>query len=126
MRYIIIFFLLFLFFKGFFTNSSINYKLLLYFSDKELHFLAFLIVPFIISILLKRWYLVLLSWLFFFSMSYGVEVLQQMYFNRIYSLLDFKYSLFGVFCSLLFYLSWNMFSKYPKVLFDVVKRLYKY
>ena len=118
MRKLIIIALLFVFYKGFFSFAEFNSVLLSRFSDKTLHFAAFLLYPICFFILLpKKYYFIILNLLFFCVMTYGVEILQRKYFHRCYSMLDFKYSFFGVFCScviiIISYCILKLFSKKP-------------
>ena len=117
MRAILISILLYIFYVGFFTFSKCNTILLSHFSDRELHFLAFLIYPFLFFLILpKNKTIVFLNILLFGVMTFGVEVLQRKYFHRSYSLTDFKYSFSGFMCALFLILHFsNVISNFFRV-----------
>jgi hypothetical protein len=107
--------LFYIFYLGFFTFSKGNFFLLRHFTDKELHFLAFMAYPLAFYILLpKKSSVVFLNLFFFGFMTFGVEVLQRKFFHRSYSISDFKYSLCGFFAS--FVLILNFFYVLPCLL----------
>jgi hypothetical protein len=88
---------LFVYFGAEFLLKSSHHKLYAkYLSDKELHFLAFLIIPFFIYVLLSKYkYAYIFSSSIFLILTYYIEHLQRLLGNRSYSMQDFKYSLFG-------------------------------
>ncbi len=91
-----------LFISEFLSKQNHHSLYLKYFSDKELHFLAFLVIPFFVYVMLTKYkYAYIVTSLFFFFMTYYVEVLQKMGGHRCYSMQDFKYSLVGFFTYLL-------------------------
>jgi len=96
MRILISILLLFYFGVEFLTKRPHHKLYTKYLSDKELHFLAFLIIPFLIYVLLSKYkYAYLVSSFIFLTLTYYIEYLQNLLGNRHYSIQDFKYSLFG-------------------------------
>jgi hypothetical protein len=85
-----------LFISEFLSKQNHHSLYLKYFSDKELHFLAFLIFPFFIYVILSKYkFAYILTSIIFFILTYYVEVLQKLLGYRCYSIQDFKYSLAG-------------------------------
>ena len=96
-----------LFLSEFLLKSNHHRLYLKFFSDKELHFLAFLIVPFVVYCVVSKYkHLYLLTSFIFLLLTYFIEELQNFFGYRCFSILDFKYSLSGfiVYCVLIFFL----------------------
>jgi len=103
MRKLILLFLFTSFYLGFFTKSSLLISVVSSASDVLLHFIVFLTYPIIVfACLPKNKFFILSNLVFFCCMTIGVEILQRKYFNRSYSITDFKFSLLGFTVACLF------------------------
>jgi hypothetical protein len=99
LRFCILILLCITFYVGFFT-STISPKYILFCGDKVIHFIVFFIYPILFFLLLPKHKLKgVFLFLLFLLLSFFVEVLQRKFFNRVYCMTDFKYSLAGVFYS---------------------------
>lgn len=99
------FLLALVFFMGF-TGSDFLF-LTSFLNDKVLHFLAFLIYPFITLIVFSKVKnIVFFTVLTFSFMSIAIEIIQREFTNRVFSELDMLYSIFGV---LSFYITTSLF-----------------
>jgi len=99
------FLLALVFFMGF-TGSDFLF-LTSFLNDKVLHFLAFLIYPFITLIVFSKVKnIVFFTVLTFSFMSIAIEIIQKEFTNRVFSELDMLYSIFGV---LSFYITTSLF-----------------
>jgi hypothetical protein len=104
------FLLALVFFMGF-TGSDFLF-LTSFLNDKVLHFLAFLIYPFItLFVFSKVKNIVFFIVLLFSFLSVAVEIIQREFTSRVFSELDMLYSIFGV---LSFYIIVNLFKIFIK------------
>lgn len=106
MRIFTVIIVLILFVREFLYKSSHHKLYFKYFNDKELHFLAFFIIPLFVYYVLGRNNNILryVMTLLFMFLTYYIEVLQKLSGLRIYSVVDFKYSVLGFCLYLLFIL----------------------
>ena len=92
-------FLCFLFYIGFFENTSI-YSISFYIKDTYVHLIVFFIYTVAFYLLLPKFRFKLMSITFLFSlMAYLVEIFQSYLSYRSYSIIDFKASLYGTLSS---------------------------
>lgn len=104
MRYICLVFLCVIFYFGFFSSIK-ELKYLVFIKDTYLHFIVFFSYVLFFCVLLPNFKLkTTFIFTLFVFMSYSVEFLQLHFFNRSYSIVDFKYSTLGTFMGTLFYI----------------------
>jgi len=94
MRYLILAVFSYCFYVGFFTNS-VNIYIPSILTDKDLHLLVFFFYPLLVKTLFQKIPSFILL-IVFSILAFGVEYLQDKFFNRVCCFTDLKYSLFGV------------------------------